>query len=261
MKPPDKKASTVRALEKALDILEHLSQVHEEIDLATLARQTRIPKSTLLRLINTLKKHNFIQQNHKSQKYQIGWAFIYFGKIASKYYTLPNIIHPFLEQLAAQTGETASLVVVDGDHGIYVDQVVSSSMIKGIPSIGSKLGLHCTSAGKVLLSAFTDLDLEHFLKTSVLEKKTERTVTDKNDLKEEIKKTRRQGYATDDEETEMGGRCVAAPILNKEGKTVAALSIIGPASRIRKEDFGRLSVFVKETAAQVSTVLGYEAGT
>jgi IclR family transcriptional regulator, KDG regulon repressor len=258
MKSPDKNESTVRSLDKALDILEHMSRVRGEVDLASLARQTRIPKPTLLRLIHTLKRHNFIQQNHPSQKYQIGWAFIYFGKIASDVYTLPKVIHPFLEQLGGKTGETVSLVVLDQDHAVYIDQVISRNMIKGIPTIGSKLGLHCTSAGKMLLSTFKDEDLENFLRSSVLEKKTEKTISDPSALKEEIRKIKRQGYAVDDEETEMGGRCVSAPILEKEGKTVAAISIIGPTNRIRKEDLGRLSAIVKETAYQASAALGHE---
>ena len=250
----------MRALEKALTIIDHLSRIREEIDLATLYRETRIPKPTLLRLLNTLKKHNLIQQNPKTQGYLIGWAFIYFGKIAGDIHTLPSVIHPFLEQLAAKTGETVSLVVRDSDHAVYLDQAVSSSMIKGIPAIGAKLRLHCTAAGKMLLSALSDQEVEALLKDYPLEKKTEKTITRSFDLKEEIKKVRSQGYATDDEETEMGGRCVAAPILGREGETIAAISIIGPTSRIKEEDFGRLATLAKETAVQASAALGYGAG-
>lgn len=101
----------VRALEKGLNILEYLSRVREEIDLSSLAKQVRIPKSTLLRFLNTLRKYNFVQQHPKTQKYQIGWAFIYLGKIASDFFTLPNVVRPYLEELAQRTGETASLVV------------------------------------------------------------------------------------------------------------------------------------------------------
>jgi DNA-binding IclR family transcriptional regulator len=257
MKEKGKKGSSVRALDKALQIIDHLSHLTDEIDLATLARQTKIPKSTLLRLLNTLKSHNLIQQNHKSQKYQLGWALIYLGKVASKYYTLPDIVHPLLEQLARKTGETATLVILVDGYATYVDQVISINIIKGVPPIGSKLGLYCTSAGKVLLSVLSDEELSGFLKTTALEKKTEKTITIPSELMEEIRRVRRQGYAVDDEETEIGGRCVAAPVLDKEGKTVAAISIIGPTSRIRKEDFSRLSVVVREAAAQTSSALGY----
>ena len=261
MKRKEEKESTVRALDKALTILDHLSHIQEEIDLANLSRQVKIPKSTLLRLLNTLKKHNLIEQNERTQKYQLGWALIYLGKIASRYYTLPNLVHPFLDQLAAKTGETASLVVLDNSHAVYIDQAVSSSMIKGVPSVGSVVELHCTSAGKALLSAFTDEDLSHFVKVTPLDKKTEKTITNGAELIEEIRKARRLGYAIDDEETEVGGRCVAAPLFDQEGKAVAAISIIGPVSRIKKEDFGKLSILVKESAARASAALGYVSGT
>jgi IclR family KDG regulon transcriptional repressor len=260
MKPKEKKESTVRALDKALEILEHLSQLTEEIDLAALARRTLIPKSTLLRLLNTLKSHNLIQQNHKSQKYQLGWALIYLGKVASGYYTLPNIVRPYLEQLAQKTGETANLAVLTDGHATYVDQVISSSIIRGVPHIGSKLRLYCTSAGKVFLSALNGEELAGFLKTTALEKKTEKTITAAAELMGEIRRVRERGYAVDDEETEIGGRCVAAPVLDKSGETVAAITIVGPTTRIRKEDFGRLSALVREAAAQVSSALGYAGG-
>jgi IclR family acetate operon transcriptional repressor len=258
IKNQDRKEATVRAVDKALSILGTLSKTDEEIDLAALAKRTRIPKSTLLRLINTLKRHHFIQQNYQSQKYQIGPAFVYLGKIASKRYTLSNIIHPFIEELAARTGETVSLVVLESDHGVYIDQVVSSSMIKGIPSIGSRLGLYCTAAGKVLLSAYEQAELGRYLRSVLLEKKTEKTITDSAALEEEIRRVKRQAYAVDDEETETGGRCVAAPLFEKEERIVGAISLIGPASRIRKEDFGGLSLLVKETAAKASAALGCE---
>jgi len=259
MKRTDSVEPTVRALEKGLNILEYLSRVREEIDLSTLAKQTRIPKSTLLRLVNTLKKFNFVQQDPKTQKYQIGWAFIYLGKIASDFFTLPNVVRPYLEELAQRTGETASLVVLEGDHAVYVDQVVSQNIIKGIPPIGSRLGLHCTASGKILLSALSDEELHRFLRGRVLEKKTEKTITKKWDLKREVKKIAVQGYAFDDEETEIGGRCVAAPILDREGKTVAALSIVGPTSRIRETDLERLAKIVKEIAGRASSALGYSS--
>jgi DNA-binding IclR family transcriptional regulator len=254
-----KEKPTVRAVEKALNILEHLSRVQREVDLASLFNETRIPKPTLLRLLNTLKKHNLIEQNPKTQGYLIGWAFIYFGKIAGDIHTLPRVVHPFLEDLARNTGETVSLVVLEGDHAVYLDQAVSSSMIKGIPTIGAKLKLHCTAAGKMLLSAFSEGEVEALLKNYPFERKTEKTIHRSSDLKEEIGKVRSRGYATDDEETEIGGRCVAVPILDGEGRTIAAISIIGPASRMKKEDFGRLAGLAKETAIQASAALGHGA--
>jgi len=109
------------------------------------------------------------------------------------------------------------------------------------------------------LSALSDEELHRFLRGRVLEKKTEKTITKKWDLKREVKKIAVQGYAFDDEETEIGGRCVAAPILDREGKTVAALSIVGPTSRIRETDLERLAKIVKEIAGRASSALGYSS--
>jgi IclR family transcriptional regulator, KDG regulon repressor len=260
MKKKAKGEPTVRALDKALEILEHLSQLREEVDLATLAKETKIPKSTLLRLLNTLKNHSLVQQNHKSQKYQLGWALIYLGKVAGRSYSLPDIVHPLLDDLARKTGETVSLAVLADGYATYVDQVISSNIIRGVPRIGSKLRLHCTSAGKLFLSALTDEELAGFLKTNTLEKKTKKTITVAGELAAEIRKVRDQGFAVDDEETEIGGRCVAAPVLDKEGNLVAAISIVGPTTRIRLEDYPRLSVLVREVAARASSALGYAGG-
>ena len=258
MPPKVKKEAFVRALDKALGILEHFGRIRDEVNLATLAKQTGMPKSTLLRLLNTLKSHNFVNQNHYSRRYQLGWALIYLGKAAAQYYNLPAIVHPFLEQLAVQTGETTSLVVLDKDHAIYIDQVASDNLIRGIPSVGSRLALHCTASGKVLLSGFSHKDFHRFLRTSVFEKKTDRTITKLRALSNEIRKVKRQGYAVDDEETEVGGRCLGAPIFDKEGRIVAAISVIGPANRIKKGLFGKLSIQVRKAAAQASAALGHE---
>ena len=154
----DKKSSpgsSVKALEKSLFILEILANSGGEIDLSTLTRHTQIPKSTLLRLLNTLKNHNFVLQDSQSRRFRLGWALIHLGKAAEQSFNLIQIVHPFMEDLASQTGETVSLVLLDGDHAIYVDQVVSSSIIRGHPPIGTPLHLHCTASGKVLLSAFS----------------------------------------------------------------------------------------------------------
>lgn len=256
----DKKSaagSSVKALDKSLLILEILANSAGEIDLSTLTKQTRIPKSTLLRLLNTLKNHNFVLQDPKSRRFRLGWALIYLGKAAEKSFDLINIVHPFLEVLASRTGETASLVLLDGDHAVYVDQVVSSSIIRGNPPIGTPLHLHCTASGKVLLSSFTTQDFESFIRRSKLVKKTEKSIVDPLILQEEIKRIQKQGYAFDDEETEIGGRCVAAPVFNKEGQIAASISAVGPSTRIRQSDLASLAAVVKGVADQASAALGF----
>jgi len=257
----DKKSSpgsSVKALEKSLLILEILANSGGEIDLSTLTRHTQIPKSTLLRLLNTLKNHNFVLQDSQSRRFRLGWALIHLGKAAEQSFNLIQIVHPFMEDLASQTGETVSLVLLDGDHAIYVDQVVSSSIIRGHPPIGTPLHLHCTASGKVLLSAFSSQEFESFIGRTQLVKKTEKSIVNPLVLQEEIRRIQKQGYAFDDEETEIGGRCVAAPVFNKQGHIEASVSIVGPSTRIRQSDLVSIATVVKRVADQASAALGFE---
>ena len=250
--------SSVKTLNKSLLILEILANTPGEIDLSTLTKHTHIPKSTLLRLLNTLKNHNFVLQDPQSRRFRLGWALIRLGKAAEKSFNLIHTVHPYLEDLASQTGETASLILLDGDHAVYVDQVASSNIIRGNPPIGTPLHLHCTAGGKVLLSAFSDIDFESFIRRTKLTRKTEKTIVDPLILQEELRKIKKQGYAFDDEETELGGRCAAAPVFNDEGSTVAAVSIMGPSTRIRQSDLPSLARMVKRVAFSASTQLGYQ---
>jgi IclR family KDG regulon transcriptional repressor len=249
--------SSVRALDKALNILELMSTLEGDVDLATLARKTKMPKSTLLRLLNTLKKHHFVHQDSVTRRFSLSWALIYMGRAAQRSFSLISRIHPFLEKLHEATGETANLAIREGYHAVYVDQVISTNLVRAIPPIGTPLGLYCTATGKMLLSCLPDKELEEFLDGTELIKKTAKTITDRDNLTEEIEKARRMGYALDNEETEYGGRCVAAPVYNNEGRIVAAMSVVGPISRLKMDAIGRVADTVRELTAEASRALGY----
>jgi IclR family KDG regulon transcriptional repressor len=251
------KQNSVRALEKALTILEHLSRIAQDIDLATLTQQLDMPKTTLLRLLNTLKKHNFVQQDERTRRYRLGWALIYLGQAANRVFDIVEFIHPYLEKLSQQSGETANLVFLDRNHAVYVDQVVSDSIIRGVPAVGAPLGLYCTAAGKVLLSCQTDDAIAEILSQIDLTALTEKTITDLQQLRRELKRVREQGCAVDDEETEPGGRCVAAPIFAREGSLIGAISVMGPTNRVNPETISSLSALVRDTARDISSALGH----
>lgn len=253
-----KQESSVRALDKAIFILETLSGIDGDIDLASLSKQVKMPKSTLLRLLNTMKNHNLIRQEENTKRFSLGLGLVALGKAAEKNFSLAEAIHPFLVDLAEKTGETASLTMLEGDHAVYIDQVVSKNMIRGQPRIGLSLELHCSSGGKVLLSSMSDEKLRDFLKGRQLREKTSKTITDYSKLQKEIQKIREQGYAVDDEEVEVGGRCVAAPLRNKDGNVIAAISVMGPTTRIRQKDLNEIAKIITEEVMKASYSLGYK---
>jgi DNA-binding IclR family transcriptional regulator len=249
--------NSVRALEKALTVVEHLSKIDSDIDLASLTKELEMPKTTLLRLLNTLKKHNFVQQDEQSRRYRLGWALIYLGQAANRVFNMVEFIHPFLKKLSRRCGETANLVFLDRNHAVYVDQVVSDSIIRGVPVVGAPLGLYCTAAGKVLLSCQTEDRLEEMLEKIELNPLTEKTITDLGQLRLELIRIRERGFAVDDEETELGGRCVAAPIFGKEGTLVGAISVMGPTNRVNPRTLSDLSAMVRDSAQEISRALGH----
>jgi len=251
------KPSSVRALEKAILVLEKVSTLGGDIDLASLSRAMKIPKSTLLRILNTLKVHNLVRQNGENKRFGLGVGLIALGRAAERHFNLIEQMRPFLLNLAEKTGETASLMVMEGDFSVYIDQVVSTSLIRGQPRIGVSLDLHCSSGGKVLLSAMSDTRIEQLLFGKELRPLTEKTVTDFEELKNEVHRIREQGYGIDDEEAEYGGRCVAAPVRDRVGNVIAAISVMGPTTRIKQKDFNKLAETVKDEVLKASFSLGY----
>ena len=254
----ERKENSVQVLEKALTVLEHLSRIDGDIDLSSLAHALSLPKTTLLRLLATLKRHHIVQQDEQSRRFRLGWALIHLGEAAGRAFNLAGLAHPHLERLAAQSGETANLILLDGEHAMYVDQVVSPSIIRGVPAVGTPLGLHCTAAGKVLLGFLPEQESAELIRRMRLKRLTEKTITDPARLRAELERVRRQGYAVDGEETELGGCCVAAPIRDRQGKVMAAVSIMGPTHRVNPGSIPRLARIVMSTAAEISQKLGYK---
>lgn len=253
----DAKQRSVSALDKALNVLERLSGLDADIDLGSLARETRLPKSTLLRLLAALKRHNLVHQDERTRRFRLGWALIYLGRAANRAFNLVELVHPFLERLSKQIGETANLVLLERNYSVYVDQVVSDSIIRGAPPVGAELGLHCTAAGKVLLGFQPPDRLERILAQIRLKELTAKTITDPAHLRQALRRVRRQGYAVDDEESEIGGRCVAAPVRDREGRVIAAVSVVGPSSRFSREAIPRFTRSVLAVSEEISHRLGY----
>lgn len=173
----------IRVVDKAFNVLHVLSQAERDMDLATLSEQTGLPKSTLVRLLHTMKLHNAAQQDAKTRRYRLGWGLIHLGKSAERQFDLQRIIHPYLDQLSKQSGETASLAILEGAHAIYLAQVLTDSIIRGVPPIGAELQLHCTAVGKVLLTSFTDEQLDQLISEHGLPQATDKSIVNSEHLR------------------------------------------------------------------------------
>lgn len=254
-----KRVATVRSLDKALFILDLIGTKNASIDLASLAREARMPKTTTLRMLNTLVRRNFLSYDPATKTYSLGISLIYLGKKAEEQFNLTRILRPFLVEISNEVQETVSLVLLDYDTAVYIDQIISKNLIRAVPSIGSHLQLYCTASGKMFLSEFDEEELEDYLQTHPLHPLTPKTITDPLQLRKELLQIKQQGYSIDNEETELGGFCIAVPVRNQTGRLTAVFSITGPAERIRSKNLERLTSYLKSISQKASETLGYKA--
>lgn len=168
-----------------------------------------------------------------------------------------DIAKDILKELMEKTGETANLVVLDGNEAVYIEKVESYSAIRYFSLIDQRAPVSVTGVGKVLLSEMARYDVINILKEKGMPKLTPNSITDINTFLDELDRVKKQGYAFDNEECEQGAKCVAAPIRDHTGKIVAAISISGPASRITMQRRDDLIKIIKQYALQFSYELGY----
>jgi len=258
MNKRDQDGANVGAVDRAISVLEAMSRYERDVDLATLAKFVKLPKSTLVRLLQTMRRHSVVQQDPRTRRYRLGTALMHLGKAAERQFDLERIVRPFLAELTKATGETASFAVLEGDRAVYLVQVLSESIIRGVPPIGAELGLHCTAVGKVLLTSFSEEGVDALVSEHGLPRYTEKTIVNVESLRKELERVRERGYALDDEEAEHGGRCIAAAVYDDRDQVVAAVSITGPITRMQKSQIENLGAIVKRTAEKVSAAIREE---
>lgn len=251
----------VQTIERASSILDILGQSPQGISIRELSIKIKLPKGTIHRLLSSLSYFGYVRQDPKTRNYLLGLKLVELGQLLLGQLDLRKEAEPFLRDLAERTKETVHLVFLDRNEIVYIDKVETEQNSSGL-KMASRVGLrnpaHSSAVGKVLLAHFPEEELKNFIKEKGLAKRTKNTIIDPTQLKDHLKLVRAQGYAIDDEENEKGIRCVAAPIYNEVGKTVAAISISGPAFRITKKVIQEsLKKEVMETALKVSQRLGF----
>ncbi|MCK8816713.1 IclR family transcriptional regulator [Natroniella sulfidigena] len=224
----------VQSVDRALDILEILVEVQRPITLSEISKKAELNISTAHRLLNTLVMRGFAAQE-ESGKYKLGLHLFEIAGTLENSMDLKTVVKPYLEEIVEECNETVNLVILDQGEVLYVDQVESTNMIRMFANVGSRGPAHSLGAGKVLLAYLGEEQLEQVLDQIELTEFTANTITDPTELKEELIKIRKQGYAIDFEEMEEGVRCVAAPIRDSNEKVVAAISVSGPNIRITEE--------------------------
>lgn len=253
--PLARRSARSLTVEKALQLLAVVAEQDEPVPLLALSRAANLDKTTTHRLATSLARFGLLRFDATARAYSLGLRLVDLGHRAIAQLSLPREARPYLERLGALSGEAANLGVYDDAQVVFVDQVPSPQPVVIRARVGSRVPVHCTAMGKVLLAFGPPQWLEREL-AGPPAALTPNTITDPDEYREHLARVRRLGYALDDEEHRLGVRCVAAPVRDYSGQAVAAISITGPAFRLSRERIAELIEPVKAAAAELSERLG-----
>lgn len=190
-------------------------------------------------------------------KFRLGLRLFDLGNRAIEQYDLRDRAQPHLRRLVTETEETAHLCILEGTHVIYIDKIEPARSVRMITRIGASNPVHCTSVGKAILAFLPEDRAADVLRRIRFERFTHRTVTTVEALRAEMEKTRRRGYAVDDEELEEGLRCIAVPLLDAQRLPIAAVSISGPSFRVTAQKLPSIANHLLQCVRGISVDMGY----
>jgi len=244
--------SQLSSVKKALMILEAFSPDQPELGVTEISRILKSHKSSVFRVLRTLVSEGFVEKNPQTNKYRLGLKLVELGNRILNHYDLRDHAGPFMEALAKKTKEIIHLSILDRNQIVYLDKKGEGQTLTVATKIGGRSPAHACAMGKVLLSGLSSEELSDVLALGPLAKLTPKTVTTIPKLLKELELVRSRGYAVDDEESFPGIRCVAAPLSDRGGTTVAAISATVPKQRMGKKRMREMSQEIIDTARLIS---------
>ena len=244
----------IQVIERAMRLLDALAAQPDPVTLKELSATTGLHASTAHRILNDLVVGRYVERVDNGL-YQLGMRLLELGSLVKGRLNVREAAIAAMRSLHKLTGQTINLSVQQGDEIVYIDRAWSErSGMQVVRAIGGRAPLHLTSTGKLFLSTGDTRQVRAYALRTGLAGHTRNSLTDLERLERELALVRRHGYARDNEELELGVRCIAAGIFDDTGKLVAGLSISAPAERLQDEWIKSLV----DTAASISEALGYE---
>jgi DNA-binding IclR family transcriptional regulator len=247
----------IRALDRGLDILEAFSLQEFELTIGQISEKAGLPKPTVIRLLSVLTERGYVERIADSGRYRLGVRTLEVSSVFLQTTTVEAEARPIMQQLADATGQTANLGILDRGQVVHIEVVAPDRPVRFWASIGKREDAYVSGLGKVLLSALPAAELDAYLQGPFPEV-TPHTITDAEVLRLDLEQTAARDYAIDNEESNVGVVCVAAPIRSSTGQVTAAISISGQRAEFDAE--GHLQTYivhVQDAAARISARLGW----
>jgi DNA-binding IclR family transcriptional regulator len=246
----------VAVLQKALDVLEVLAD-HSDLGLSELSAQTGVSKASTYRVLSTLEARGFVIKDPDTRKYSPGVKLIAVSSAIVSRIDLVASARPFVVELQAAFDETVNVGILAGHEVLYVDILESAQGLRMAATVGDRNALHSTALGKAILSALPSSEARELLSSYRRAAATPRTITGLEAILDDLAVTAERGYSIDDEENEVGARCVGVSVRDLHRRPVGALSISGPVARVSMDLLDTIGQRLQEAAAGIEERMGY----
>lgn len=252
----DQSEYNVRAVERALLILECFDGENPERGVSEIAQTVGLHKATTHRIVTTLLNYGYLERADDDQSYRLGLKLAGLGFQVIHRMDLRQEALPYMKQLVDQWNETCDLSIFDQERAFYIDVLHGSHALTISAAVGQRLPAHCTASGKLFLAYLSPKELDTFLNRTLLSY-TSKTITSPDELRTELQTIYQQGYSCDDGELEDGIKAIAAPIRNHRGEVIAAMSIPGPTNRMTQDRIPDLLDSLLQATQSVSQRMGW----
>lgn len=252
----DLQKNPIQVSERIFHTIECLAQ-NGAMGLQELSADLGLNKSTVHRILNSLICMDYVRQDSETSKYSLSFKICGLSNQILAKNSMIDIARPYIKELSSASGETVHLVQIDGINATYIDKVeASQNSIRMISMVGKSIPLYCSGVGKAMLADMPDIKIESIWKRSSICPLTEHTVTKYVDFIQLIEETRKNGYAMDNEENELGVRCIAVSLKGYNGKSSHAISISAPKDRMSDERILELKEMILKTKQQIENQIG-----
>ena len=253
LQEPKESKNSIQVIERMMSLLDVLAQSPDPVALKHLAQATGLHPSTAHRILAAMTGSRIVER-HEAGSYRLGIRLLELGNLVKSRLNIRDVASPYMQALHEQIGEAINLGIRHEDEIVYIERTSSGrSLVRVVYLVGGRAPLHLTSVGKLFLAQDTPESVRAYAKRTGLPGKTATSLTSLAALEKELDRIRRHVVAFDNEEAEVGLKCVAAPIHDDEGKLVAGLSVSAPVDRHKPEWVQQ----VRAAAEEISHARGY----
>lgn len=247
----------VQTLERSLDILEVLAHTEEPLGVTEIGNRISLHKSTVHRILQTLCYRGYVEKEKDNERYKLGIKIVELGIRFFNDLEIRKVAGPVLEDLAKQLDEVVHLVLHDDGEVVYIDKRESSHVVSMRSKVGRRAPMHCTAVGKALLSTMSDEEVLHILDSKGMPRYTPNTITEAEALMTDLNGIRESKISVEREENEIGIICLGTPVFDYSGRAIGAISVSGPAARMREKGIERIGEELKRSGEIISANMGF----